>query len=83
MLVSWYRWDDAPSKLGKEVMHAVAPYAGAATGLVILLGGHGNDVDLPQYSELQVVFGRPVTVPGQPAAPPSQPAGSNPPQMHY
>jgi len=59
-------------------MHAVAPYAGAATGLVILLGGHGNDVDLPQYSDLQVVFGRPVTVPGQPEAQPSQPAGSKP-----
>jgi len=65
-------------------MHAVAPYAGAATGLVILLGGHGNDVDLPQYSDLQVVFGRPVTVPGQPAAqPPSPPPGSNPPQMRW
>lgn len=65
-------------------MHAVAPYAGAATGLVILLGGHGNDVDLPQYSDLQVVFGRPVTVPGQPVAqPPSPPPGSNPPQMRW
>jgi len=65
-------------------MHAVAPYAGAATGLVILLGGHGNDVDLPQYSDLHVVFGRPVTVPGQPAAqPPSPPPGSNPPQMRW
>lgn len=65
-------------------MHAVAPYAGAATGLVILLGGHGNDVDLPQYSDLQVVFGRPVTVPGQPVTqPPSPPPGSNPPQMHW
>ena len=64
--------------------HAVAPYAGAATGLVILLGGHGNDVDLPQYSDLQVVFGRPLTVPGQSAPPPqSQPAGSSPPQMHF
>jgi len=46
--------------------HAVAPYAGAATGLFVLLGGHGNDVDLPQYSDLQVVFGRPVTFPAQP-----------------
>jgi hypothetical protein len=46
--------------------HAVAPYASAGVGLVILFGGHGNDVDLPQYSDLQVVFGRPVTVPSQP-----------------
>lgn len=46
--------------------HAVAPYASAAVGLVILFGGHGNDVDLPKYSDLQVVFGRPMTVPAQP-----------------
>jgi len=46
--------------------HAVAPYASAGVGLFILFGGHGNDVDLPQYSDLQVVFGRPVTVPAQP-----------------
>jgi hypothetical protein len=45
--------------------HAVAPYASAGVGLFILLGGHGNDVDLPQYSDLQVVFGRPVTIPAQ------------------
>jgi len=68
----------------EAAVHAIAPYAGAATGLVILLGGHGNDVDLPQYSDLQVVFGRPVMVPGQPAAePPSLPPGSNPPQMRF
>jgi hypothetical protein len=46
--------------------HAVAPYASGAVGLLVLLGGHGNDVDLPKYSDLQVVFGRPVTVPVQP-----------------
>lgn len=66
--------------------HAVAPYAGAATGLFILLGGHGNDVDLPQYSDLEVVFGRPLTVPGRPAAQPqSEPTGpgSNPPQLRW
>jgi hypothetical protein len=62
--------------------HAVAPYAGAATGLFILLGGHGNDVDLPQYSDLQILFGRPLMVPGQAAAPPAQ-TGSNPPQMRW
>ena len=45
--------------------HAVAPYASVGLGLVVLFGGHGNDVDLPQYSDLQVVFGRPVTVPSQ------------------
>jgi hypothetical protein len=46
--------------------HAAAPYASGAVGLFVLLGGHGNDVDLPKYSDLQVVFGRPVTVPEQP-----------------
>jgi hypothetical protein len=45
--------------------HAVAPYASGAVGLFVLLGGHGNDVDLPKYSDLQVVFGRPVSVPQQ------------------
>lgn len=53
-------------------VHAVAPYAGGFMGVAVLLGGHGNDVDLPQYSDLQVVFGRPVTVPQaqqQPVAP--------------
>jgi len=66
--------------------HAVAPYASVGIGLFVLFGGHGNDVDLPQYSDLQVVFGRPVTVPGQSSAsPPNQPAesGSNPPQMRF
>jgi len=39
---------------------------------------------LVRYSHLQVVFGRPVTVPGQPAAQPlSPPPGSNPPQMRW
>jgi len=45
--------------------HAVAPYASTAVGLAILFGGHGNDVDLPQYSDLEVVFGRPLTVPAE------------------
>ncbi len=66
--------------------HAVAPYASAGIGLFVLLGGHGNDVDLPQYSDLEVVFGRPLTVPGQPAAQPqSEPAGpgSTPPQWRW
>ena len=64
--------------------HAVAPYASVGVGLFVLLGGHGNDVDLPQYSDLQVVFGRPLTMPQQAAAPPpNQPAESpgNSPQI--
>jgi hypothetical protein len=45
--------------------HAVAPYASGAIGLLVLFGGHGNDVDLPKYSDLRVEFGRPVTVQAQ------------------
>jgi len=61
--------------------HAVAPYASVGLGLVILFGGHGNDVDLPQYSDLQVVFGRPITIP-EPAATssPNVPAESSNPR---
>jgi len=80
----------ASQQIADEVVematHAVAPYASTALGLFILFGGHGNDVDLPRYSDLEVVFGRPLTVP-EPAATPTanQPAepGSNPPQMHF
>ena len=65
--------------------HAVAPYASTAVGLAILFGGHGNDVDLPQYSDLEVVFGRPLTMPEPAVTPmpnaPIQP-GSNPPQTN-
>jgi hypothetical protein len=66
--------------------HAVAPYASVGIGLFVLLGGHGNDVELPRYSDLEVVFGRPLTVPGQAAGQPqSEPAGpgSNPPQWRW
>lgn len=51
-------------------LRAVAPYAGAATGLAFLLGRHGKDVDLPKYTEMEVVLSRPLTLPA-PAAPPA------------
>jgi hypothetical protein len=44
-------------------MHAAGPYVGLSTSLFLFLGKHGNDVTLPQYTELQVVFERPLTVP--------------------
>jgi hypothetical protein len=44
-------------------MHAAGPYVGLGTGLFLFLGKHGNDVTLPQYTEMQVVFDRPLTVP--------------------
>jgi hypothetical protein len=50
-------------------MHAAGPYVGLGTGLFLFLGKHGNDVTLPQYTELQVVFDRPLTVPVAKAQP--------------
>ena len=46
-------------------MHAAGPYVGVSTSLFMFLGKHGNDVTLPRYTELEVVFERPVTVPVQ------------------
>jgi len=45
--------------------HVIAPYVGVGVGALILLGRHGNDVTLPQYSELDIVFNRPVNVPSE------------------
>ena len=44
-------------------LHAAGPYVGLGTGLFLFLGKHGNDVTLPRYTEPQVVFDRPLTVP--------------------
>jgi hypothetical protein len=66
-------------------LRAVAPYAGAGVGLAFLLGRHGKDVDLPKYTEMEVVLSRPLTLPA-PAAPgpaaappaPAPPAAAKP-----
>ena len=51
--------------------HAVAPYVSIPMGLAMFLGGHGHDVSLAKYSELEIVMGRPMPIGhGQPAAPP-------------
>ena len=42
--------------------HAVAPYVSIPMGLAMFLGGHGHDVTLARYSELQIVFGRPMPI---------------------
>lgn len=57
-------------------IHALAPYAGAGVGVATLVLRHGNDVVLPQYSELEVVFNRPITLGGaaNPSAPPRPPS---------
>jgi hypothetical protein len=44
-------------------MHAAGPYVGLGASLFLFLGKHGNDVTLPRYSELEVVFERPLTIP--------------------
>ncbi len=55
-------------------LRAVAPYAGAATGLAFLFGRHGKDVDLPKYTEMEVVLSRPLTLPAPEQAAPAAPA---------
>ena len=50
-------------------MHAAGPYVSIPMGLFIFLGGHGRDVELPRYSELEISFGRPMAI-GQPPTPP-------------
>jgi hypothetical protein len=48
-----------------------ARYVGLGTGLVFFAMQRGNDVRLPQYTELEVTFSRPVALSvGSPGAPP-------------
>ncbi len=42
--------------------HAVAPYVSIPMGLAMFLGGHGHDVSLARYSELEIVMGRPMPI---------------------
>ncbi len=52
--------------------HAVAPYVSIPMGLAMFLGGHGHDVSLARYSELEIVMGRAMPIGhAQPAAAPS------------
>lgn len=52
--------------------HAVAPYVSIPMGLAMFLGGHGHDVTLARYSELEIVMGRPMPIGhGQPETAPS------------
>ena len=63
--------DQVVDEAVEMAMHAAGPYVGLGTGLFLFLGKHGNDVTLPQYTEMQVVFERPLTIPvaGQKTAP--------------
>ena len=42
--------------------HAVAPYVSIPMGLAMFMGGHGHDVSLPRFSELEIVMGRPMPI---------------------
>ncbi len=42
--------------------HAIAPYVSIPMGLAMFLGGHGHDVTLARYSELEIVMGRPMPI---------------------
>lgn len=57
--------DQVVDEAVEMAMHAAGPYVGLGTGLFLFLGKHGNDVTLPQYTELQVVFERPLNIPVQ------------------
>jgi hypothetical protein len=55
--------DDLADEIVEAAAHAVAPYAGFGLGLATLLLRHGEDVTLKPYSELEVVFNRPIEIP--------------------
>ena len=73
-------------EIAEMATHAAGPYVSVPLGLALFLGGHGHDVELPRYTELQVAFGRPMPVgqtgntaagtstPDQPPAPEQSPA---------
>ncbi len=50
----------------KLATNGVVPYTSVAVSLFGLLADYGTDVDLPKYTDLLVVFGKPVTVATQP-----------------
>ena len=58
--------------------HAVAPYVSIPMGLAMFLGGHGRDVELPRYTELEIVFGRPMPIGHAEATPAPTPPASQP-----
>ncbi len=65
----------ASQQIADEVVeigaHAAGPYVSIPMGLFMFLGGHGHDVELPRYSELEISFGRsmPIGSAANPAAP--------------
>lgn len=64
--------------------HAAGPYVSIPMGLFMFLGGHGQDVELPRYTELQIAFGRPMpigqgsNVPKETGRPDAQPPSTEP-----
>jgi hypothetical protein len=39
------------------------PLVGVGAGVLFYLAGRGNDVEVPQYTEMEITFGRPLTIP--------------------
>ncbi len=67
-------------EVAEMAAHAAGPYVSIPMGLFMFLGGHGHDVELPRFSELQVVFGRPMPI-GHDQVVPTQPDVSQPNQL--
>ena len=67
-------------EVAEMATHAAGPYVSIPLGLALFLGGHGHDVELPRYTELQVAFGRPMPIgqSGKPAAQPPAPLETAP-----
>ena len=43
--------------------NVAGPLVGAGAGVLFYLAGRGKDVELPQYTEMEITFGRDLTVP--------------------
>jgi hypothetical protein len=57
--------------------NALGPIVGVGTGVIFYLAGRGKDVELLEYTELEITFGRPLVLPSassQPASVQQQPA---------
>ena len=49
--------------IGAAAGGAVGPIIGVATGVFFYLAGKGKDIEIPEQTELEITFGRPMTIP--------------------
>jgi hypothetical protein len=62
---------------GAAAGNALGPIVGVGTGVIFYLAGRGKDVELLEYTEMEITFGRPLVLPSasrQPEAVQPQPA---------